>query len=121
MILDGRLRGERVGPYWRVRREIFENFASTYQRPPNVPVPSRDPDVLPPVAERALGWLARWGAASTAELGEVMSDAPGNIRKATDILRRRHFAERDRDGIWRLTDAGSAVAQRRGYLDLSDA
>ena len=121
MILDGRLRGERVGPYWRVRREVFEDFAAGYRRPPNVPVPKRDPDGLPPVAERALRWLARWGAASTGELREVMSDAPGNIRKATDILRRRHFAQRDRDGIWRLTHAGSAVAERRGYFDLSDA
>lgn len=121
MILDGRLRGERVGPYWRVSREVFEKFAASYRRPPNVPVPKKDPDGLPPVANRALQWLARWCAATTGELREVMADDPGNIRKATDILRRRDLAQRDRDGSWRLTAAGAALAARRGYLDLSDA
>ncbi len=121
MILDGRLNGERSGPYWRVRRDVFEEFASNYSRPPNVPVPKRDADTLPPVAERALGWLARWEAASTTELREVMSDAPGNIRKATDILRQRNLAERDAGGTWRLTDDGTATAVRRGLLDLSEA
>jgi excisionase family DNA binding protein len=121
MILDGRLTGERSGPYWRVRRDVFEEFAANYSRPPNVPVRRRDADTLPPVAQRALGWLARWEAASTTELREVMSDAPGNIRKATDILRRRNLAERDAAGIWRLTDDGAAIAARRGLLDLSEA
>ncbi len=121
MILDGRLSGERAGPYWRVRRAVLEEFAANYSRPPNVPVPNRDADTLPPVAERALGWLARWEAASTTELREVMSDAPGNIRKATDILRRRKLAERDVAGTWRLTDNGAALAIRRGFLDLSEA
>jgi excisionase family DNA binding protein len=121
MILDGRLSGERAGPYWRVHREVFEEFAASYRRPPNVPVPRRDPEAMPPVAERALGWLARWEAASTTELREVMSDAPGNVRKATDILRRRNLAVRDAAGTWRLTDAGAALAMRRGYLDLSEA
>lgn len=121
MILDGRLMGERLGPYWRARRDLFEEFASSYRPPPNVPFRSRDPDALPPVAERALGWLARWEAASTTELREVMSEAPGNIRKATDILRRRSHAERDVAGTWRLTDEGAALAARRGLLDRSDA
>lgn len=121
MILDGRLQGERVGPYWRVSREVFEEFAANYRRPPNVPVPKRDPDDLPPVANRALEWLARWSAATTSELREVMADDPGNIRKATDILRGRSLAQRDQDGWWRLTAAGRAFALRRGYLDLSDA
>lgn len=120
MILDGRLVGERAGPYWRVRRDVFEEFASTYRRPPNVPVPTRDPDALPPVAARAMRWLGRWDAASTSELREVMSDAPGNIRKATDILRRRGLAERDATGTWRLTDAGVAFAARCGLLDRSE-
>jgi excisionase family DNA binding protein len=121
MILDGRLNGERSGPYWRVRRDVFEAFAASYSRPPNVPVPTRDADALPPVAERALEWLARWEAASTTELREVMPDAPGNIRKATDILRRRNLAERDATGTWRLTAEGAATAERRGLLDLSEA
>ena len=121
MILDGRLRGERLGPNWRVRREVFEEFAAGYRRPPNAPTPKRNPDGLPPVADRALRWLARWGAATTGELREVMTDDPGNIRKATDILRRRDLAKRERDGSWRLTDAGDALAARHGYLDLSDA
>ena len=121
MILDGRLCGERVGPYWRVRRDVLEAFAAGYRRPPNVPVPRRDPDELPPVADRVLRWLARWGTAATRELHEVMTDDPGNIRKATDILRRRDLAHREHDGSWCLTDAGEALAARRGYLDLSDA
>lgn len=121
MILDGRLQGERVGPYWRVKRELFEDFAASYRRPPNVPVPKKDPDGLSPVADRALQWLARWCAATRGELREVMADDPGNIRKATDILRGRDLAQRDHDGSWRLTAAGEALAARRGYLDLSDA
>ncbi len=116
MILDGRLRGERQGPYWRVRLDEFERFASTYTRPPNVPVPARDPEALPPVAERALSWLARWGTATTAELGEVMSDDPGNIRKATDILRRRRLATRDETGVWAITHEGDKVAKSRSLM-----
>lgn len=115
MILDGRLAGTRVGPYWRVRRDIFEAFAAAYRRPPNVPIPNRPADALPPVAERALRWLARWEDASTSELAEVMTDAAGNIRKATDILRRRGLAERASSGVWRLTAAGAVVASQRGY------
>ena len=111
MILDGRLDGERVGPYWRVRRDVFDAFAATYVRPPNVPVPTRDPKALPPVAERALALLIRWGSATTGELGEVMTDAPGNIRKATDILRSRGFAERDDAGHWSPTPEGEAAAR----------
>ena len=106
MVLDGRLDGEREGPYWRVRLDAFEEFAANYTRPPNVPVPERDPDALPPVADRALRWLARWGSATTRELGEVMTDAPGNIRKATDILRSRGLAQRDDAGSWSLTNGG---------------
>jgi excisionase family DNA binding protein len=109
MILDGRLDGEREGPYWRVRLDTFEQFAANYTRPPNVPVPQRDPDALPPVADRTLRWLARWGSATTRELGEVMTDAPGNIRKATDILRSRALAQRDEAGSWSLTDRGIAA------------
>lgn len=117
MILDGRLIGDRVGPYWRVRLDRFEEFAANYRRPPNVPVPKRDPNVLPPVAERALHWLARWGAATTRELGEVMADAPGNIRKATDILRSRGLAQRDDDGSWSLTEAGLVAASTHGLAE----
>lgn len=113
MILDGRLSGERRGPYWRVRVADFERFAASYTRPPNVPVPERDPNALPPVAARALDWLARWGTATTAELGEVMPDAAGNIRKATDILRSRGLAARDGSGTWALTDEGVAVTRQR--------
>lgn len=116
MILDGRLEGERVGPYWRVRRDVFETFAATYVRPPNVPVPVRDPHALPPVAARALSWLVRWGSATTGELGEVMTDAPGNIRKATDILRSRGLAVRDEDGHWSATAEGEATARDRPLL-----
>jgi len=81
-----------------------------------VPVPRRDPNALPPVAERALSWLARWGSATTTELREVMTDAPGNIRKATDILRSRGLAQRNDDGVWSLTQNGVAVANRRGLV-----
>jgi excisionase family DNA binding protein len=112
MVLDGRLEGRRFGPYWRVRRDLFERFAAAYRRPPNVPVPQKDPQALPPVAERALRWLVRWGEASTSELGEVMRDAPGNVRKATDILRQRGLATRDASGTWRPTAAGSEAADR---------
>jgi excisionase family DNA binding protein len=116
MILDGRLHGERQGPYWRVQLAEFERFASTYTRPPNVPVPARNPDALPPVAERALSWLARWESATTMELGEVMPDAPGNVRKATDILRRRGLASRDEAGVWTVTPEGHAAAQARALI-----
>lgn len=112
MILDGRLEGERHGPYWRIRLATFERFAARYTRPPNVPVPNRDPNALPPVAERALLWLRRWDSATTSELAEVMSDAPGNIRKGTDILRSRQLARRDDHGNWALTAAGVDVASR---------
>jgi excisionase family DNA binding protein len=112
MVLDGRLEGRRFGPYWRVRRDLFERFAAAYRRPPNVPVPQKDPQALPPVAERALRWLVRWGEASTSELGEVMRDAPGNVRKATDILRQRGLATRDASGTWRPTAAGIEAADR---------
>jgi excisionase family DNA binding protein len=117
MILDGRLQGRRDGPYWKVRLDQFEAFAASYVRPPNVPVPVRDAYALPPVAERALGWLARWETASTTELGEVMTDAPGNVRKATDILRSRNLAERDEHGSWALTDRGRALATSRSIGD----
>lgn len=120
MVLDGRLEGWRFGPYWRVRRDVFERFASTYRRPANVPVPRKDPEALAPVAERALGWLMRWGEASTGELGEVMCDAPGNVRKATDILRRRGLATRDPSGTWRPTAAGNEAAARLELVDWSD-
>jgi excisionase family DNA binding protein len=118
MILDGRLEGVREGPYWRVRLDQFEEFAATYTRPPNVPVPRRDPNALPPVAERALSWLARWGSATTAELRDVMTDAPGNIRKATDILRSRGLACRAVDGTWTLTEDGASDALRRGLVGI---
>jgi excisionase family DNA binding protein len=114
MILDGRLAGERHGPYWKVRTQDFEAFAARYERPPNVPVPKRDPNALPPVAQRALTWLSRWGTATTTELGEVMPDAPGNIRKATDILRARGLATRSDSGTWALTDSGSTMASHMG-------
>lgn len=114
MILDGRLHGERHGPYWKVRAEDFEAFAARYERPPNVPMPKRDPNALPPVAARALTWLSRWGTATTRELGEVMTDAPGNIRKATDILRARGLAVRSELGTWKLTAAGSTAASTIG-------
>lgn len=120
MILDGRLRGERHGPYWRVRLDEFEQFAAGYTRPPNVPVPDHDPNHLSPVAERVLAWLARWGSANTRELGEVMTDAPGNIRKGTDMLRARGLAARNHQGDWSLTDAGSFLADQRGLVP-SDA
>jgi hypothetical protein len=112
MILDGRLKGERRGPYWRVRRDVFEAFASVYSRPPNVPAPRKDLDTVAPVAKRALGWLVRWDAATTTELREVMTDAPGNIRKATDILRHRGWAMRDESGIWHPTESGRDAAVR---------
>jgi excisionase family DNA binding protein len=112
MILDGRLEGRREGPYWRVSRETFDAFAAEYRRPPNVPVPHHDPRAISPVAQRALGWLVRWGSATTRELGEVMADAPGNIRKGTDILRSRGLAMRDADGSWRPTEAGHAFGGR---------
>lgn len=117
MVLDGRLEAQRVGPYWRVRRDIFERFAATYRRPPNVPVPQKDPDALPPVAERALRWIVRWDEAITNELREVMDDAPGNIRKATDILRRRGLAARTESGAWRPTPVGRAFAQRLSAVE----
>ena len=120
MVLDGRLEGRRFGPYWRVRRDVVESFASTYRRPPNVPIPKRDADALPPVAGRALRWLVRWGEASTRELGEVMPDAPGNVRKATDILRQRSLASRDASGTWRPTVAGREAAERLQLVDWSD-
>lgn len=112
MVLDGRLEAQRVGPYWRVRRDIFERFAATYRRPPNVPIPQKDPSALPPVAERALWWIVRWDEATTNELREVMGDAPGNIRKATDILRRRGLAARNEARVWRPTSAGRDFARR---------
>jgi excisionase family DNA binding protein len=117
MVLDGRLAGERHGPYWRVRRDVCDAFVGHYRRPANVPVPQRHPDALPPVAERALGWLVRWGEGTTAELREVMTDAPGNVRKATDILSRRGWAVRDSARVWRPTEAGRLAARRLGMVD----
>lgn len=105
MILDGRLMGERLGRYWRARRDLFEELASSYRPPPNVPFRSRDPDALAPVAERALGWLARWEAASTTELREVMSDAP-----ATSAKRPTSFD----DAACRAGCCGHLATHRRG-------
>lgn len=118
MILDGRLQGRREGPNWKVRLDQFETFAASYVRPPNVPIPVRDSFALPPVAERALIWLLRWGAATTLELGEVMADAPGNVRKATDILRSKGLAQRDEQGVWSPTEAGRNLAATRFDCEL---
>ena len=114
MILAGRLPAKRVGPRWRVPAVAFEEFRASYTRPPNVPIPERDPDALPPVAERVLEWLYRWETATTAELAEVTDDHPGNLRKGTTILRARGLATKDGQRVWRLTPAGVAEARRRG-------
>jgi excisionase family DNA binding protein len=114
MIRTGRLPATRVGPHWRIPVRAFRDFQATYTRPPNVPVPVRDPEALPPIAERVLEWLYRWGTATTAELGEVLDDDPGNIRKGTTILARRGLATKDEDRVWELTVAGVEFACRRG-------
>jgi len=114
MIRSGRLPAKRVGPHWKIPVRAFEAFREAYVRPPNVPVPVRDPDAMPPVAERVLEWLYRWESATTAELGEVVDHHPGNIRKGTTILARRGLAAKDCSGVWRLTGVGLSVAQRRG-------
>lgn len=114
MIRAGKLPAKRVGPHWRIPVRAFREFQASYKRPPNVPIPVRDPDALPPVAERVFEWLYRWSAATTAELGEVLDDDPGNVRKGTVILSRRGLAAKDAERVWRLTGAGIALARQRG-------
>jgi excisionase family DNA binding protein len=101
MVRSGRLPAHREGAHWRIDRAVFEQFASSYVKPPNAP--ARRPRGLPTSAPRLLELLQEFGSASAAELAPLVDLHEGNVRKHLCLLELTGEIRRRPDGEWELT------------------
>ena len=109
LVYQGRLPARRLGPLWYVDREVLEEFAKTYQprRPKRPPRQTSNTDSREKVARL----LAEWQSATADELAVGIGLHPGNVRKHLVILASAGVAERDDEGLWRLTAAGRRLQE----------
>jgi excisionase family DNA binding protein len=101
MVRSGRLPADRDGAHWRIDREVFERFASTYVKPPNAP--ARRPRGVPTSAPALLELLGEFGSASAAELAPLLNLHEGNVRKHLRLLEHDGQVRRRADGEWELS------------------
>ena len=109
LVHHGRLPARRVGPLWYVDRQVLEEFAKTYQprRLKSAPRQTSNTDSREKVARL----LAEWQSATADELAVGIGLHPGNVRKHLVILASAGVAERDDEGLWRLTAAGRRLQE----------
>jgi hypothetical protein len=105
MVLQRKLKGRRRNGRWYVRRDELTQFAATYERPSNAPVP-RDERLISEGGWKVLWLLVEWGDATTAELDRVVDLHIGNIRKQLNLLAAAGLAISSHDNVWRPTDQG---------------
>lgn len=114
LVRDGLLPATRVGPWWYVQEEDLESFAATYRpRPGPRRRQSRNEEHRAKIAEL----LADWQDATPAELSTVIGLHPGNVRKHLVMLEAAGVAERDDEGLWRLTQAGRRYQEASARSD----
>jgi excisionase family DNA binding protein len=104
MVRSGRLPAHRDGAHWRIDREVFERFASTYIKPPNAP--ARRPRGIPASAPALLELLREFGSASAAELAPLLDLHEGNVRKHLRLLEHDGQVRRRTDGEWEIRPRG---------------
>jgi excisionase family DNA binding protein len=105
MVLQRKLRARRRLGQWYVPREEMLQFAATYKRPSNAPVP-RDERLVSESGWEILSLLVEWGDATTAELDRIVGLHIGNIRKQLNLLAASHLAERSSENTWSPTAEG---------------
>ena len=104
LVRNGRLPARRLGQLWYVERKVLEEFAETYE-PRRLKSGQRRTSNTDS-RERVARLLAEWQAATADELAVGIGLHPGNVRKHLVILASAGVAERDDEGLWRLTAAG---------------
>ena len=104
-----RLPARRLGQLWYVDRDVLEEFAQTYQ--PRRPKPAQRRTTNTDSRERVARLLAEWQSATADELAVGIGLHPGNVRKHLVILASAGVAERDHEGLWRLTAAGMRLQE----------
>jgi DNA-binding transcriptional ArsR family regulator len=109
MAYEGRLPARRLGQIWYVERNVLEEFAATYERRPRKPPQRRTSNT--DSREKVARLLAEWQSATADELAVGISLHPGNVRKHLVILAAAGVAERDHEGLWRLTAAGRRLQE----------
>ena len=102
MVRCKRLRAERRGAHWMVKKSDLDEFASSYVRPPNAP--NRRSSALPPAAAAILAFISDFGAASAGELAPLLELHEGNVRKHLRLMEVAGLVMRQADGQWHLTD-----------------
>jgi excisionase family DNA binding protein len=109
LVHQGRLPARRLGPLWYVEHDVLEEFAKTYQprRLKLTPRQTSNTDSRAKVASL----LAEWQSATADELAVGIGLHPGNVRKHLVILASAGVAERDDEGLWRLTAAGRRLQE----------
>ena len=105
MVLEGRLRGYRLGAHWFVRSSELEIFERTYERPKSSPrrVSGGATEYW---LNHIVRWLLLWDSATCNELDRVLDLQVGNIRKYLLICEQEGLATRDDAGYWSLTEIG---------------
>jgi len=104
MVQSGRLPAWRQGAHWRIDRQVFEDFAARYVKPPNAP--ARRVDHRPSSTPAMLALLREFDSASPAELAPFLDLGVGNVRKHLRLLEREGLVRRRPDGEWELTTSG---------------
>ncbi len=104
LVRDRRLPARRLGQLFYVEREVLEEFAKTYQ-PRRLKRTARQ-NSNTDSREKVARLLAEWQSATADELAVGIGLHPGNVRKHLVILASAGVAERDDEGLWRLTAAG---------------
>jgi excisionase family DNA binding protein len=101
MVRSGRLPAHREGAHWRIDRQVFEQFAASYVKPPNAP--ARRARGIPTSAPALLALLGEFGSASAAELAPLLGLHEGNVRKHLRLLEHEGHVRRRPDGEWELS------------------
>jgi excisionase family DNA binding protein len=109
LVRDRRLPARRLGQLFYVEREVLEEFAETYQ-PRRLKRTARQTSNTDS-REKVARLLAEWQSATADELAVGIGLHPGNVRKHLVILASAGVAERDDEGLWRLTAAGRRLQE----------
>ncbi len=109
LVHQHRLPARRLGPHWYVERKVLEEFAETYQ-PRRLKRAQRRTSNTDS-REKVARLLAEWQEATAEELAVGVALHPGNVRKHLVILATAGIAERDDEGLWRLTAAGRRLQE----------
>lgn len=110
MVINGRLRGYRLGAHWYIRKGDLEVFKRSYHRPKGSTSRGAGETKIYWTAE-LLRWLLHWETATTVELDRVLDLHVGNIRKYLAFAEHDGLVNRDRLGFWSLTDIGRKHAE----------